>query len=72
MNQKALSMQISQTEQFANMSDDTVSISIVIRGTRLKIQSSLRVKNSNFEFESISVSKIKHVCHIRETFKFSK
>ena len=38
--------------QFTNMSDATVSISIISWGIPLKIQSSLRSKNSNFEVET--------------------
>ena len=64
--QKAWSMH-SQTElhswklseiQFTNMSDDTVSISIVICGIWLKIHSNLWGKNSNFEHEAIYVAAI--------------
>ena len=38
--------------QFTNMSDATVSISIISWGIQLKIHSSLRSKNSNFELEA--------------------
>ena len=39
--------------QFTNMSDDTVSIPIIICGIRWKIHSSLAGKNFNFKFEAI-------------------
>ena len=42
--------------QFTNMSDDTANIFIMNCGIRLKIHSSLRCKNSNYEFEAISCS----------------
>jgi len=60
--------------QFTNMSDDTVTISIIIYENWQQMHS-LQGKNSNFEFEAWSsknVSKLTYVCHkIRETFKFS-
>ena len=38
--------------QFTNMSDDTISNSIIICGIQLKIHSSLQGKHSNFEFKA--------------------
>ena len=38
--------------QFTNMSDDTVGISIIICGIQLKIHSTLQGKNSSFDFEA--------------------
>ena len=43
--------------QFTNMSDDTANIFIMNCGIRLKIYSSLRGKNSNFEFKAILLKK---------------